>query len=96
MVNFELLIYKQRLHTQLHAWRTVNINQISIDPSCPICYPEHIIPDTHRFLNFWDWFSSEYPVICYTSNTKHQLNRLLNSNQPEAILGRIELLVLSI
>ena len=87
MVNFELLIYKQRLHTQLHAWRTVNINQISIDLSCPICYPEHIIPDTHRFLNFWDWFLSEYPVICYTSNIKYQLNRLLNSTQPEAILG---------
>ena len=54
MVNFELLIYKQRLHTQLHAWQIVNINQISIDPSCPICYPEHTIIDTHRFLNFWD------------------------------------------
>ena len=87
MVNFELLIYKQRLHTQLHAWRTENIHQISIDPSCPICYPERIILDTPRFLNFWDWLSSEYHVISYTSNTKHQLNRLITSTQPESILG---------
>ncbi|CAI2195021.1 20062_t:CDS:1, partial [Funneliformis geosporum] len=43
-----------------------------------------------------DWLSSEYPIISYTSNTKHQLNRLISCTLPEAILGRIELLVLSI
>ncbi|CAI2194674.1 11947_t:CDS:2, partial [Funneliformis geosporum] len=76
--------------------RINNITQILIDPSCPICYLGNIIPDTHRFLNFWDWLSSEYPVISYTSNTKHQLNRLISCTLPEAILERIELLVLSI
>lgn len=96
MVNFDLLIQRQQFHSRLHTLRIINFAQFSFDSSCPICYPEYSVASTPQFINFWYWFSTEYPVSTFTSNTKKQLERLINSTQTDSILGRIEILILSI
>ena len=64
--QLQLIIY----HTAEHL---ANINPITtVDHSCRICYPPPLILPS-AFRNFWDWISTYFFAINYTSYTVQAL-----------------------
>jgi hypothetical protein len=63
----------------------------SPDPSCTICHLPTPI-STVQFLNFWDWYSAEFPSFSYTLRTQTTFSLLENhivNNIPELLLTNL-------
>ena len=70
--HFQRNIQHDRIH-QLTG--RPNITNTHRDRSCEHCYPPDLIL-SNNFQNFWDWYSTEYPVRSYTFYTQQFLEEL--------------------
>ena len=82
-MNFNLFQQQNQIHNQYHlVYPTiVQVQFYHIDLSCQICYPPQ--PVNRQFQNFWDWYSTIYPAVVYTSNTQNIVDNLVNIPNPQ-------------
>ena len=87
---------RNTLHDAIH--QQLGLNNIATyhrDFSCNNCYPSEI-PLTPNFQYFWDWISSNYPVIEYTRFTQQYFEEAAYSSTPEDVNHTIHNLIFSI
>src|ERR1700752_2969014 len=69
-------------HQQFHiseAHLAVDVLQLeNPDLSCSECYPPQRTSSCSLFGRFWNWYSTNYAAISYTSKTQENFNLLLN------------------
>src|SRR6201988_4802738 len=74
-------------HQQSHisgAHLAVDVLQLeNPDLSCSECYPPRRVSPSSPFGRFWNWYSSNYAAISYTSKTQENFNILLG--QPTSL-----------
>ncbi|CAG8694558.1 27684_t:CDS:2, partial [Dentiscutata erythropus] len=97
MSHFQILLRIREDHDYNHQRypNTLGLRQYlsihSPDPSCTICHPPTPI-STVQFLNFWDWYSAEFPSFSYTLRTQTNFSLLENhtfNDIPELVLTNL-------
>ncbi|CAG8634586.1 3369_t:CDS:2, partial [Diversispora eburnea] len=97
MSHFQILLRIREDHDYNHQRypNTLGLRQYlsihSPDPSCTICHPPTPI-STVQFLNFWNWYSAEFPSFSYTLRTQTNFSLLENhtfNDIPELVLTNL-------
>jgi hypothetical protein len=89
---FQVILVHDRWHRRLPSLsQIISIHQ---DFSCPRCYPPQ--RNSHRFVNFWCWFSAENPARGYTSQTQQAVEDLYYATHVDDIWDAVTSIVFSI
>jgi len=66
----------KRRHSKEYIDHLERTEFITFDKACELCYPRRLYVN-QRFVSFWNWIKSLYPVIFYFGLSKYHLDQII-------------------
>ena len=66
----------RRRHLKEHIDHPERTEFVTFNKACELCHPRRLYAN-QRFVSFWNWIKSLYPVISYSGLSEHHLDQLI-------------------